>query len=150
MAANNTKRKAYYVWLQLQYPANLAMALLQKAWTIVARSQREILIQRMKNAGYFEKYNELPHLWDAETKRLQNFGHSKPINGVANKPCYCSPQLVVIMERCYQIPMGGSDPLLALTALLRTIFPGAEHMFTKTQSPQSMIHSADFLSLIHI
>ena len=145
MASNRKKQKAYYVWLQLQFPANLAMALLQKTWTVVARSQRQMLMLSMKNSGYFEKYNEIPHLWDAEPKRLHHFGFSKPINAIAKKPCKCSPQLVVVLEKTTPpLSGGGSDPLHALTGLLETIFPGHKHIFIKTQSPQSLIHSADF------
>ena len=106
ISSNMKKEKAYYAWLRLQFPANLAMALLQKTWTVVARSQREMLMLSMKNNGYFQKYNELPHLWDAEPKRLQLFGYSKPINGVAKKPCYCSPQLVVVLEKTSPPPRG--------------------------------------------
>ena len=103
MSSNRKKEKAYYAWLRLQFPANLAMSLLQKTWSVAARSEREALMLSMRNGGYFEKCNELPHLWDETSKGLQHFGLSKPINGIVKKPCHCSPQLVVIMERCLSL-----------------------------------------------
>ena len=125
--------KAYQRWLQVDYPAELAMELidLRNALSPAAATGLQALVQDAIHKGRFRRPPIVPHIWEADFSFTAIFGIVVPPEGGKQKQVRCGPALAPLLNK-YLPPgaIGKADPTLALKRLLEDILPRADRIFT--------------------